>query len=469
MGFAHFNRPVARWGHWSDDLGPCLVHGQTYRDSFFRGGGLGGRPRTPYDMPSWGRPSWARRGKREQDRERNARHRKESRRFEEIDSDDDDGQGVRLGNWFASDNLYFTGTDVGPRQRNQRNQDCDECSDSIEELNDEISDRSGGVMQLALRDKEETLLHKALERIRRAQVLGEKNVKLTQPEIDALERSRLKEQATRKSKRPKVRLYERHPSDSPSTRSIKEQKLDKSRISASRSAHDDYGSSSPKRGTPPGNIVPGSDGNTGYAPFSQHVLSTVGPHGRSSRSGSRSAVSQGQRQYTPPIPAVQFHSPQTRYFLGPDAPRPSSQTQTHSRRLPDDPQWIRRPRSASSNHSLYADAMQNPPYPLHVPTQFTQGRRVVSGPPESQYPASWRGAPPSARPHAASSESLLRPREHLHEEDSERHDYVEYSDDDEDGGDSYGVQVDVDPSGPSSGINIRSEDYAIIGSQRVKR
>ncbi|KAL8918495.1 MAG: hypothetical protein Q9208_007302 [Pyrenodesmia sp. 3 TL-2023] len=52
-------------------------------------------------------------------------------------------------------------------------------------------------MQVALRNKEDLLVQQALERIRRAQVLGKRNVKLTQPEIDALERKRRQDEARR--------------------------------------------------------------------------------------------------------------------------------------------------------------------------------------------------------------------------------------------------------------------------------
>ncbi|KAF7712237.1 Uncharacterized protein PECH_003788 [Penicillium ucsense] len=45
-------------------------------------------------------------------------------------------------------------------------------------------------VQLAMRDKEDHLVDQALERIRRAQLLGRKNVRLSQRELDALERRR---------------------------------------------------------------------------------------------------------------------------------------------------------------------------------------------------------------------------------------------------------------------------------------
>ncbi|MCJ1470586.1 hypothetical protein MMC07_009232 [Pseudocyphellaria aurata] len=389
-------------------------------------------------MPSWGRPSGAHKGKREKGRDRQIRRREEARRFEEIESDDDDGQGVGLSRQYVGDELYFTGADLSrsrPRNQRTRSHDTSESSEA-----DDVDENIGGIMQLALRDKEESLVHKALERIRRAQMLGRTNVKLTQSEIDALARKRRKDEATRKAPLSSSSAIDRRPGSTQLSDTV-EQRPSNRRLRNPRSTYrsDEFPGS--RHATLPEILLPGTDGKASYQAFGQYSSAAPGQHNRSPRSGSRSASSHSQLQSTPPLPSSQFRSPKERNFSVPETSRPPPTISPNSlpRRLPDDPNWIPRPQSSSSNPAQ----IYSPPS-AHVPSHYFQGRRIVSGPPELQYMGSRRGGDSSPIPYPTSSEPS-----HMHREHSGRRgdDFIRNNDDTEDDDDDYGVQVDVVPYG----------------------
>ena len=368
---------------------------------------------------------------------------KEDMRFQELDSDEDDGQGVGLEGPFVSDKLHFTGGDLGRRQHRYEDPDSSEISDD-----DIPDDNDNGSMQLALRDKEEMLVQKALERIRRAQMLGEKNVKLTQPELDALERKRQKDQAmqghvNRKGSRPDLRRDERRRSGGQQTIAARDGKYSKTRSKGHLPAYDDEDSSSSRRVTPPGIYVPG----TGVVGFSQ---------GKSSRPGSRSASSRSLAQ---PSSSIPHGSSKKRISYGPEpSPPPPSRSPNISRRLPDDADWIPRPRSSSSAsgqahpYDPYQYQTYSPPLSQGQPSysHYGQSRRIVSSPqPDMQYFRT-RG---DATPRSPEPSSLRRARftQGASEESDSADGFV--SDDDE----GSGVQVDVIPYGHENGINVRAE------------
>ena len=409
-------------------------------------------------MPSWGRPSGAREGKRRKGDIRRTRQWEEDRRFEEIDSDDDDdddGQGVGLNSTYPSDELHFTGADLGLRIRGRRRRDHNyNHSPGFSEEDSESEERSGDSMQLALRDKEEMLVQRALERIRRAQMLGKTNVKLTQPEIDALERKRRKEQSKPNGTDSPSRGADRRRSSGYLGFTTKnDKKLGKRNSKDLVPRYSKSGLSSPARVTSPGTIVPGSDGNPSHVPFAYYPPSGSAPPGRSSRSGSRSTSSHNLQQLSSLLPPNISHPRQRRYVSVPESSQPpsSSRSPTLPRRLPDDPNWIPRPRSASSNQTYPNEPFQyqthSPPLP-QMSVQYTQGRRNVSGPPEIQYSSVRRVLPP-ARSYAASSDSSLLRQEHIEEvppEATASEDDSDYDDDDDDDDvENSGVQVDVVP------------------------
>ena len=404
-------------------------------------------------MPSWGRPSGARKGKRGKEQDKQTRQREEARRFEEIESDDDDGQGVGLSRPFVSDELYFTGADLSrsrPPQRTYSHNHTSEFSEDEEDVDGSL----GGPMQLALRDKEELLVHRALERIRRAQMLGRTNVKLTKPELDALARKRRKVEATRKDRLSGSKANDSRRSSGQTIETV-EQKTSKRRLGTPISMYENGEFSNSGHAAPPAILLPGPDGNEFYQPFGHYSSAATGPYNRSSRSGSRSASSHSQQQSTPPLPSSQFGPPKERNFSASKASRPPSTLppNTLPRRLPDDPNWIPRPQSCSSN-----TAQPFSPPQSHVPSHYFQGRRTVSGPPESQYVDLGRGDT-SPMPYSTSSEPS-----HMHLEHSGHDDDTEDDDDNE-----YGVQVDVVPYGQGYGINVRPEDSARRRPRRDER
>lgn len=312
-----------------------------------------------------------------------------------------------------------------------------------------LDDGAGGTVQIALRNKEELLVQKALERIRRAQMLGRTNVKLTQPEIDALERKRRNDEAEHARNKPAIKKNYRRRSSGQSRNVSREQ--NSSRMSKGYfPAYDGEGSSNSRRATPPGILVPGPAGVPAYSALGYYPPPAA-PQGGSSRSGSRSASSHSLAQASPPLPRAH----KQRYSSGPDPAQssPGPRSPQSSRRLPDDPNWIPRPRSSSSVSSqLYPpDQYQaySPPLP-QIPYQYSQGRRVASSPqPDLQYPRI-RG-----EPQARSSEPSSLRREHSRQSTPERSESEEGSASEDDEGD--GVQVDVVPYSQGYGVSISPE------------
>ncbi|KAJ5860575.1 uncharacterized protein N7529_007885 [Penicillium soppii] len=136
-------------------------------------------------MPSWGRPPGARLGR------NNRGGPWDGSRVEEVDSEED-----VYGREMVRSGRYTRQLEYGGRVARRRAE--------YEELTDENDSVDGGdfdlydhedstvayAVQLAMRDKEDQLVDTALERIRRAQMLGQKNVRLSKRELDALERKR---------------------------------------------------------------------------------------------------------------------------------------------------------------------------------------------------------------------------------------------------------------------------------------
>jgi len=449
---------VASRSRWCDYSRSRFLYGQADRCSFFRGGGLGGRPRTPKDSPLWGRPSGARQGKGRSGSGRQAQQREEDRRFEEIDSDEDDGQGIGLDGTSISDELRFTGEDLGRRRHKY------EYSDPSESSEDYGDSEDGGELQLALRDKEELLVQKALERIRRAQMLGKTNVKLTQPELDALERRRQKDRATKDQVRRKGSASDlsgngRRRSSGQSSPVSKESKYGRRQSKGYFSGHNGESTSNSRRATPPGVLVPGQ-GVVGFSPLGQYPPTTAAA-GRSPRSGSRSASSHSLAQPSPPLRSKK------RYSVSRETPQPLSTPPSPNlaRRLPDDPNWLPRPRSSSSVSAHAYDPYQyqtySPPLP-QIPPQYSQGRRIVSSPqPDVQY-SRIRGEPQVRLTEPSSLRKEHSGQATPNESDS---DGGPLSDDD----DGDGVRVDVVPYGQGYSVNMRPESSARERPRRAGR
>ena len=321
-------------------------------------------------------------------------------------------------------------------------------------------------MQLALRDKEELLVEKALERIRRAQMLGKTNVKLTQPELDALERKRRKDEAKRKTSASNLKNNDRRRSSGQSTSVPKEQKSIRRKSKGLFSAYDAENSSGSRRATPPGMLVPGPKGVPVYSPLGFYPPPAA-PKGSSPRTGSRSTSSHSLAQVMPSPSRNQ----QQRHPSGSEQHKPRSAPRSpamSSRSLPDDPNWIPRTRSSSTASTQpypqdpYQYQAYSPALP-HVPSRYSQGRRIVSSPqPDLQYP-SVRGELSTQ----SSDPSFLR-REHSGQATpgiSDSDDHLGSDDDDEDDG----VQVNVAAYDQGYGINVRGENYVRERPRRGRR
>ena len=121
----------------------------------------------------------------------------EARRVVEIESEEEeDAYGRELVRKTRAG--YMRQLEYGGRGLRRRS-DYDDMTDETEsveggefDLYDHDDSTVAYAVQLAMRDKEDQLVDKALERIRRAQMLGKKNVRLSRRELDALERKRQK-------------------------------------------------------------------------------------------------------------------------------------------------------------------------------------------------------------------------------------------------------------------------------------
>ena len=353
-------------------------------------------------MPQRGRPS---KGLREMGRwegRRQARRWDEDERLHELESGNDYGREVefyaRGEHENSSDELYFTGTDLGLLYGHGKSFESVSGSDySDEDMGAGLDSWNGTELQVAMRDKEEQLVRKAMERIRRAQMLGRTKVRLSQPELDALERKRLRTTAAEKVKDRRVassasgkgrhsgrggRVVESR------TTAVPEPSWRRSRTSLARqdkrSQHLSVETSSP------GFLVSGSGGIPMHAPFGGRESPIALPPATSSPLPSHDDQ---HRQRTSSAPQYQLHHQLQRYFSVPRGAQPavhppSSSPRGSPRPLPDDPAWMPRVRSASSAQAHAIDPFQYQTYSppaLQVTSPYVQERRNVSGPPDIQY------------------------------------------------------------------------------------
>jgi PRA1 family protein 1 len=404
----------------------------------------------------------------------------EERRFEELDSEDeDDGQGVGLEpgfqqKRFPSDELRFTGLDFSSRAYEREHNNNDEDSDYSDEdhVEDEQDDGRGPSMQVALRDKEDYLVQTAIERIRRARMLGKTNVGLTQEEmnaLDAFERKRQQQQKnSSKSKDKKSGWSRPKPEEKRKSKDRASDNPPKTVEPSRRSRGRTSGGTSPEESTPPYPLLPYPDyPEAGTGPSSPslgyYAAPAIRPSGSSSRPSSRSASSRSQQQqqlqqlqqHTPPLPQYPYAYPQPRYYTVPEqggrSGSPLSRAPPQPRPLPDDPNWAPRARSTSNlvpyPPDQYAYQTYAPPGAQIDPRYAMQGRRHISGPPDVHYP-SMRPPPPDIYGGSSSDPYLMTRRQYSNEDRNTE------NEDDEDDDEDNGMQVEVveRPSGYESRV-----------------
>ncbi|KAF7856842.1 hypothetical protein EAF04_009603 [Stromatinia cepivora] len=366
-------------------------------------------------MPQWGRPSGAKGSRRRRQWEQDQGHWQQSR-VEELDSDGETGTqgvGLHLGEKrFASDPLHFTGIDISSNTRPRRGYSYDEAERSSESDSDsEDSDyQEGDDRQLALRgDKEEAIVQGALARIRRAQEKGRQDVKLTQEELDALERRRIRMQAAAAAKAArkekgssgsgaeKKRRTDRKTVDIASLLDPKPASEPRKRKSKRKSGSSSHHSTS----AGPGIIVDGPEGPS-YTPIGGYHPSDRGT------SRSRSSPRHGGNS-TPGM---------SRHFS--DSARPTSpHNNSHRRSLPEEESWNPTDNKRTSLTSQYRvadpfDYQVTADQPLPVSQQYMQsssGRRNCPVPADISYTSVTR-SPPQGYPAAdrIPSDSSLRHR-----------------------------------------------------------
>lgn len=362
----------------------------------------------------------------------------------------------------------------GPRRRPNNFEDLPEEIESVDggdyDLYDHGDSTVAYAVQLAMRDKEDQLVEVALERIRRAQMLGKKNVRLSQRELDALERKRqqtddpsgarrvtqagasmnIKPPSKRKSKKPKA--YEQGMAPYPATP-----------------------------------IEPGWGGG-GFGPPLPPVSAPAqapAPSGRPSSSSSRPPSSSSAHR--PRTPTTQSLRPQqsnsplrpgypafTERFPANNRPQsmPMPQHTAYSRPLPDDPSWAPPyyhpiPNPLQSPMQMNPYASEQPPYQPQLPSDLRVGPQSRMSYPAGMSPiqAQYRQSPDNTRrgwqeqePESESEDSS--------DEDEEGED-TESSDEEEDDDDE--VQpVPVQPVQPVQPAPVLADRPAPPGLQRRK-
>ncbi|KAJ5435732.1 hypothetical protein N7445_006617 [Penicillium cf. griseofulvum] len=287
-------------------------------------------------MPSWGRPPGARMG-------RNTRGRGwEETRLEEVDSEEE-----TYGREVVRSGRYKEYGGRGPRRRPVDYEDLTDESESLDggefDLYDHEDSTIAYAIQLAMRDKEDQLVDTALERIRRAQVLGKKNVRLSKQELGALERKRQETDSLSGSRRPSVNSVKvtSRPSSRPSSRrSVAPELLGAYPTFAD--AHSTWA-----RGT--GTSRPSS----------------------SSSARPRTPTTQSlrpQQSNSPLRPTYPLYNAER---FAPNARPQSMQQPVFQRPLPDDPQW-----ALSYYNTMQMSPYGEPaPYPLQAPTDLRVGQQ----------------------------------------------------------------------------------------------
>ena len=343
-------------------------------------------------MPPWGRPSSSGTGsRRARDQWYQQRRRwEEHGRFEELLSDnpdDDDLYDPRPETWetrppprrTVSVERFFTGIDADVRSRAKRQVTYAERAGSSAEEETDVDEPDSEGMQLALREKEARLVQMAMERIRRAQMKGKSNVRLTPLEVEALERERRRARSQAKGTGRAV-----EPSRVRSRRStLSDHASDGGRYAGSPTASHSTGRAVAKPvydpesppylpgEMPPGYVLHHQPEADGTYPTPEYRSPR---RKRSSNPLSRPGSSYSSQTRVPPSGLPQDPRQPTRYFSFPETTHsPSKAGNVHPRvsaqsSLPLETDWIPPPRRTGSRSSVQAaypvDSLQSSTYPL---------------------------------------------------------------------------------------------------------
>lgn len=413
----------------------------------------------------------------------------------EEDEDDDDDEGVLLDPSYekrrlvGEKELRRLGMDLVPRNSRREGYEYEEESEfSSEEYLEDGPDRTVAyALQLAMRDKEESLVEKALERIRRAQMLGKTNVRLSKRELDALEKKRRQSQSTNlggsqrqkeKLARPALDNTRRNKGERAAAGTASKTKTERQRASRPSSSSEhrvpNYYQPANEAYAPPGRS---------RAPTLEYYGSPVRPSSSSSQARPRTPTTQSLRpQQLNSSPRYQQQYQQPRFYPVPEGSQSQSRRASLSSRnppppraLPDDPLWAPPARSSASLVPYASDQSPYPPQsynpqldarygvspPGGVPVPYDTHYQPVYRVPEEAYgsgPSNPLAAQRERRPAAPGDVETSEDGEDEEDEDDDNDD-----DDDDDDDEDNGVQVEV-PTRPaptasqpkvSSGSNTR--------------
>ncbi|KAJ5913494.1 hypothetical protein N7504_002377 [Penicillium tannophilum] len=298
-------------------------------------------------MPRWGRPPGARMGRHNGGRAQWD----EDTRVKEIISEDDDVFGREL----MRNGRYPWQQEYGGRVTRRR-LEYEDLTDETESVLDggdydlyEHGDSTVAyAVQLAMRDKEDQLVDTALERIRRAQMLGKKNVRLSKRELAALERKRQQTDNTSAG------------ASGTRTARSRQGSVSNSRPSSRRNGH----------------AVPPEQQAGAYPPFAPDAgwNRNAGPHGRPTSSSStnrpRTPTMQSLRPQQSNSPLRPPYSPFTERVPPNNRPQSMHPSAMYARPLPDDPNWAP-PYYNPMQMGPYA--VEQPPFQPQLPTDLRVG------------------------------------------------------------------------------------------------
>ncbi|KAL1881057.1 Prenylated Rab acceptor 1 [Paecilomyces lecythidis] len=385
-------------------------------------------------MPRWGRPPGARLGRQVRRRGMQWEDDDGEVRVEEIESEEDDYDRAML-----LDEYYGVRRDGSRRQSRRQSygyEDETEDSEGVDyNLDSDADSTVAYAVQLAMMDKEERLVDKALERIRRAQLMGKKNVRLSQEELDALERRRMRTNDSKETQKKK----------SASGRpSLTEKRKDKSKGKGKNEKPTTKGKSEK---TEKRKSMPASSATERPSPSDGWTRNKSVPSGYYSSPGGRPSSSSSQRPRTPSGQSARAQQPGTsprsqlpqRYASVSEHRPTSSRHQAFPRPLPDDPQWVPRSRRSSNAVPYPFDPAGYLPYGPIDPRYSYHPRRDLGGFPDVSY----RGARRSPSDDSSTSESASPSRAPT-ESSSEESSSSSEDDDDESEDGRNGVKVAVE-------------------------
>ncbi|PYI23360.1 hypothetical protein BO86DRAFT_48994 [Aspergillus japonicus CBS 114.51] len=301
-------------------------------------------------MPRWGRPPRARVGR--QTRRRAAPWVDGSLRVEELDSEEDDiysRQDMRISQARQAANREIAGGSMRRRRMVEYDAVYEDEMASVDEMDYDLQDSMDSTVayavQLAMKDKEERLVDQALDRIRRAQVQGQKNVRLSKRELEAIERMRTGSRSGTEQE-PRASALEGTSFDN---RYLNPPESSSHRATGEAPRGGPYVSSSPRKHSVPSSLA---ENNSAYAFWARTSAASLDPE-----ASPRSPSSRPESSHTPPRSPLQPAYSLERLPSVPLVHNPGSMRRpAFTRPLHDETQW--RP-SHRPPHPI-----DSPPYPL---------------------------------------------------------------------------------------------------------